>query len=167
MSDAMLKSGTLKGPQGHNYSRVYAHYLGPIRWSLNKLLEIGIFRGESVRMWEMYFSRPEVDLHFIDINPGKIGYNSTRSHYHFMSQIDKPKLRELGQQFGPFDVIIDDAGHFSEQIISSFQSLFEFVKPGNLFLTIIGILTRKNTTFYLLFSRNYSCKLLIFHKLEH
>jgi demethylmacrocin O-methyltransferase len=81
-----------------------------------------------VKLWERYF--PSADLHFVDVTAENIRYNSSRSHYHFIEQTNGTQLKELGQRYGPFDVILDDGGHWSEQIIISFEALVEFVKPG-------------------------------------
>uniref|UniRef100_A0A183BUB2 Class I SAM-dependent methyltransferase n=1 Tax=Globodera pallida TaxID=36090 RepID=A0A183BUB2_GLOPA len=114
---------TDKGARIHNYTGVYYRYFGPIRHKALKFLEIGLFKGSSVKMWEQYF--PNAELHFVDITDQYLEYRSTRSKYHFLDQSNMTQLREFtAENGGPFDIIIDDGGHMPYQIIPSFQALF-------------------------------------------
>jgi hypothetical protein len=51
-----LASGTDKSSAGHNYTKIYAKYFASLKDKPIKFLEIGIFQGNSVKMWEDYFS---------------------------------------------------------------------------------------------------------------
>lgn len=96
------KYGTDKGSSGHNYTMVYAKYFSPIKEARFKFLEIGIWKGSSVRLWESYF--PNAELHFIDINPDIIEYHSTRSAYHFVDQSNGPALTRLAESLGGISI---------------------------------------------------------------
>ena len=102
----VLETGTDKSSAFHNYTRIYSKYLSKFKAAPIKFLEIGIYYGNSVKLWERYF--PNADLHFIDIDPNQIHYHSIRSHYHFVDQANKKALSNfvIGEG-GDFDVIID------------------------------------------------------------
>ncbi len=132
MDTLALNAGTDKSSAFHNYTSVYSKYFDKIKNDRLVFLEIGIYKGDSVKLWENYF--PNADLHFIDITSEYIQYNSTRSHYHFLNQKNVLALEALGKDVGPFDIIIDDGGHTMTQQITSFKALFPFVKPGGMYV---------------------------------
>ena len=75
----------------------------------------------------------------IDINPecanfaGKYGENE--ANVRIGDQGDRAFLQEITQEFGPFDVVIDDGSHFSSHIIKSFTFLFpNALRPDGLYL---------------------------------
>jgi hypothetical protein len=128
-----LETGTDKSSAYHNYTRVYSQYFAKFKDQPLKFLEIGIQYGNSVKLWERYF--PNAELHFIDIDPTAIRYQSTRSHYHFINQTDWQGLVNFGIHVGgDFDIIIDDGGHRMDQVINSFHALFSFLKPGSFYI---------------------------------
>lgn len=128
-----LEAETDKSSVYHNYTRIYSKYLSVYRKERVKLLELGIRYGASVKLWENYF--PHGDLHFIDIDPAQIQYHSAKSHYHFIDQANGAALIKFGiAAGGDFDVIIDDASHLMQPTITSFNSLFPFLKRGGVYI---------------------------------
>lgn len=143
MDSIALSVGTVKASfQGNithnnggvNYTYIYPKYFAHLRHNRINFLEIGIFKGQSVRLWEQYF--PNAELHFIDIEERKhvIEYFSARSQYHFIDNKDSERLRKFALAFGPFDFIVDDADHSMLGQITSFEVLFPFVKPGGIYI---------------------------------
>lgn len=126
-------AGTDKSSIYHNYTEVYAQYFKDIKNTNLKFLEIGIFKGDSVKMWENYF--PNADLHFMDITNARITHYSDRSKYYYLDQSNPAQLYKFGKEVGgDFDVIIDDGGHTMEQQIISFHNLFPLLKSGGLYI---------------------------------
>ncbi|MBA2369268.1 MAG: hypothetical protein H0V82_09635 [Candidatus Protochlamydia sp.] len=132
MDGIALAAGTDKSSAYHNYTKVYSQYFKNCRNQPIKFLEIGIYKGDSVKFWEGYFSI--ADLHFIDITNQYLLYQSNRSKYHFIDQSNIPKLQQFASKEGPFDIILDDGGHTMVQQISSFLALFSSVKKGGLYI---------------------------------
>jgi hypothetical protein len=132
LSKYALEFDTDKGPKGHNYTAIYPKYFSSLRKKPINFLEIGLYKGNSAKLWEHYF--PRAELHFVDQTSKHLQYYSKRSKYHFMNQTDKPKMRRLGHLYGPFDIIIDDAAHTSEDIITTFELMLPFVKPGGMYI---------------------------------
>jgi hypothetical protein len=127
-----LLSGADKGSNYHNYTAIYSQHFCNLRHEPIKFLEIGIYTGKSVAMWENYFTNAE--LHFMDITFERVQYFSPRSKYHLLDQQDRAALKHFAHQVGQFDIILDDGGHTMEQQISSFVSLFPHVKKGGMYI---------------------------------
>lgn len=128
-----LAAGTDKSSAFHNYTKVYADFFGPVRNEPLVFLELGIYKGNSVKLWESYF--PNATLYFIDNTPSYIEYFSRRSHYHFMDQTDWYTLHAFARSVGgEFDIILDDCGHTMVGQIGSFQTFFPYIKSGGLYV---------------------------------
>ncbi|MBA3958535.1 MAG: hypothetical protein H0X51_09130 [Parachlamydiaceae bacterium] len=128
-----VQAGTDKSSVFHNYTKVYARYFQALREQPMKFLEIGIFQGNSVKLWESYFTK--ADLHFIDIDNSRIQYFSERSHYYFLDQANSVALNSFAAGLGgDFDIIIDDGGHLMDQQIISFKTLFPYLKSGGYYV---------------------------------
>jgi hypothetical protein len=128
-----MKFETDKSPLCHNYTRIYESYFRHIKKKPIKFLEIGIFQGSSVRMWEEYF--PKADLHFIDITYEHMLLQPKRASLYLCDQSKKEDLEALIEKIGgEFDVIIDDGGHYMDQQIISFETLFPHLKSGGLYV---------------------------------
>lgn len=133
MDAIALKAGADKGSYYHNYTETYSRYFAPLKDQPIKFLEIGIYQGASVKLWEEYF--PNADLHFMDITLAAVQYSSARSHYHLCNQESAAELQRFIQTTGGnFDVIIDDGGHTMNQQITSFVTLFPHVKSGGMYI---------------------------------
>ena len=128
-----VRVGADKGSFYHNYTEVYSQYFSPLKDKPIKFLEIGIYKGASVKLWEEYFKA--ADLHFMDITFQNAEYFSNRSQYHLCNQESIAELRNLiNTTGGDFDVILDDGGHTMNQQITSFKTLFPHVKSGGMYI---------------------------------
>lgn len=133
LNSIALASGADKSSNYHNYTEVYSQYFDPIKDLPFKFLEIGIYRGNSVKLWEDYF--PNAELHFIDITYDHVHYFSKRSQYHLVDQQNRTALQKFAQETGgAFDIILDDGGHTMQQQIISFVTLFPHVKKGGMYI---------------------------------
>lgn len=122
-----LECGTDKSSKGHNYAPYYELFFDPLMYKPINLLEIGIDKGDSVRMWQEYF--PHSEIHGIDIR-GDYGYlQGIKTHV--VDHSKKEELLSFGLQYDQyFDIIIEDGSHMSEDSINTFQTLFPYLKPG-------------------------------------
>ena len=117
----------------HSYIPLYEQHLRPLRRKPITLLEIGIggydqptWGGASLRMWRDYFRRGEI--HGVDVYRKVI--DEPRIHVHKGNQTNTEFLHGLGSDCGPFDVIIDDGSHVARDIRTSFEVLFNYLRPG-------------------------------------
>lgn len=122
----------------HGYTIHLATHFQPMRLLPIKLLEIGVGGGESIRTWLEYFPNARVfgvdNVH--STNPWNTPKESPDDRYTFIQGPQEDPVFWacfLADHHGDWDVVIDDGGHFSEQIIPSFNCLWPFVKAGGLY----------------------------------
>ena len=127
-----LKCGTDKATSFHGYLDFYERFFRDLREEPIKLLEIGVFHGQSVKMWSEYF--PLGRIIGVDINPGARKYADKRILIEIADQSNIGHLVRLGTQYGPFDIIIEDGSHMWEHQIISLKYLYPFVKPGGFYV---------------------------------
>lgn len=120
----------------HSYLHVYEKLLEPYRETALNVLEIGIFKGDSLRMWFEYFTKANIygidesltpvdgmaDLkplieEIVNSEPYSRLFNT---HIHIF---DAENEEEINKRFRniKFDVIIEDANHSIEQQINLYN----------------------------------------------
>jgi len=125
--------GTDKSSKVHDYCRKYEKYFSFKRDEPLTILEIGVLKGESLRMWKEYY--PQSQIIGIDIEPAsKLYSEEERIIIEIGSQTDPEFLKTISQKYGPFDMILDDGSHVNSDVIYSFQYLFDSVKPGGIYV---------------------------------
>lgn len=124
--------GTDKSSRAHGYLDFYERFFAEIKYENIKLLEIGVFTGQSARMWELYF--PFGQITGLDINPITLKYGKGRVKVVLADQSDEQQLTEIGEERGGFDIIIDDGSHIWEHQKISFRSLFRFLVSGGFYV---------------------------------
>lgn len=110
-----------------HYLPVYDRLLAHLEGQKVSFLEIGVFRGGSVRMWRDFFA-PGSSVAFIDIDPACKALELPGTDILISDQTDAAFLTGLGAKKGPFDLIVDDGGHKMHQQIASFRALWPHLK---------------------------------------
>lgn len=105
-----------------HYFPIYEKHFGSIRNKPIKILEIGILNGGSLEMWRYYF--PEATIVGIDINPNCKQHEQEGINVRIGDQTDENFLQSLIDEFGTFDLIIDDGSHHVAHVNKTFQFLF-------------------------------------------
>jgi predicted O-methyltransferase YrrM len=124
--------GTDKASGRHDFARLYERLLWRRRLRPVRVLEIGVYRGASLRMWAAYFPRGEV--HGIDIDPTARQYAADRITIHIGDGSSQEVLAPiLAQAGGSFDVIVDDGSHRYEHQHPSLLALWPHLAPGGLY----------------------------------
>jgi hypothetical protein len=118
----------------HHYLELYDPILS--RWTDRevKLLEIGVRRGGSLKLWRDYFPRGVIVG--IDLKLPESFVAGERIQVFEGSQADTRFLSEVVTKTAPegFDIIIDDASHIGELTKITFWHLFDHhLKPGGLY----------------------------------
>jgi len=124
--------GTDKSSDKHNYCVKYEKYLPFNRYDKLNILEIGVLDGKSLLTWKDYYYRS--DILGIDINPDCKKYKEDRIFVEIGSQADDKFLNQISNEYGPFDFILDDGSHLNEHVIYSFETLFQYVKSGGMYI---------------------------------
>lgn len=149
LTDIANRQKTDKGTEHfekHGYTEVYDQYIPET--GKYKLLEIGIYHGDSLRMWEEY--NPELEIHALDIDRNVNQWIQQPNPYHIYigDQTDPFMIDEIAKNGGPFDFIIDDGSHVGQHITASFKMLWYHLKPeGYYFIEDLhaGHASRENT----------------------
>ena len=118
---------------GHAYTDVYERLLRSRRHEPLRLLELGVWRGASLRMWEAYF--PKAEIVGIENLPDIVEEEFDRAQVIIGDATDAKLLKEVANKFkgAKIDIIIDDASHVLEQQIASFEALFPHLEEGGLY----------------------------------
>lgn len=120
----------------HHYFDLYDRYFGKYRDRPIRMLEIGVFRGGSLRMWKEYF-HPDSTIVGIDIDKSCAAHEIADRNVFVRigSQADPNFLAEVNGEFGPFDIILDDGSHKTHHQIISFGALFrDALKDGGCYM---------------------------------
>ena len=117
------------GPLVHkwrHYLAVYDRHLARFRKSDRsaplRLLEIGVFRGGSLKLWRTYFG-PNAVIFGIDIDEGCRRFNGQDAQVRVGSQTDVQFLLETVKEMGGLDIVIDDGSHIAKSSKRDVQML--------------------------------------------
>ena len=126
LDECALKHGTDKSSRFHDYCHIYERELPK---KVRVLVELGVLRGASIRMWRDYY--PDASIFGVDIDDISLSEA-------FFIQCDLSKagnLTNLCQQLGDeVEVLIDDAGHESYNQFLAFNHLWPCIKPGGVYV---------------------------------
>ena len=116
----------------HNYVELYETFFAPKRHEVTRLLEIGVQKGHSMRLWEDYF--PTARIFGVDIVDSS-QHDTGRITTFIADQASREQLGEFLLAHGSrFDIIIDDGGHRMDQQQISFGVLFPHLRSGGLYV---------------------------------
>lgn len=101
----------------HGYCPFYEQYLPK---NPKKLLEIGVLKGASIRMWREYF--PDCEIHALDLFEENPIPDIEEATFHKGNQCDWLMLEWLRKE--NFDIIVDDGSHNSRDQLITFFGLF-------------------------------------------
>jgi len=128
LADIGKKYPTSKNITG--FIEIYEKYLKDYRDKEIKLLEIGVDKGDSLRLWREYFTNAKICG--IDIKQKK--FNIDGVDILCGDQCDHEFLKSIVEKYKNFDIIIDDGSHVSKHIIKSLEFLFNYLKQNGLYI---------------------------------
>ena len=114
----------------HGFIEIYHKYFSNLKDHKINILEIGVERGDSLRMWREYFTNATICA--IDLHDRNISVNNTEIL--IGDQSDYIFLQSLVNKYKKFDIIIDDGSHQSKHIISSFNFLFKHLSDDGIYV---------------------------------
>lgn len=122
----------IDGHESHKYTQIYFEIFNPIKGEVKNVLEIGVEKGSSLRMWRDFF--PNALVYGIDSKEKclfqgdkiKSFLGSQEKPVTIRNQIDKLKCK--------FDIIIDDGSHIHEHQQKTLAAIFKFLKSGGLYI---------------------------------
>lgn len=128
LNDLGLKYDTDKASSGHNYLGTYEKFL-PYT-GVSCLVEIGVFKGGSLRMWEEYY--PSAKIIGIDIDPNYL-FNDGRIQCLECDTRDLAKLKGL-IDWSMVDVVVEDGSHKWCDQLNMFYTLFPLLPSGAVYI---------------------------------
>lgn len=126
-----IETGTDKNSKCHAYSQYYSLFFEPIRFKELNLLEVGVYHGDSLRLWREYF--PNAMILGADIVDSS-KHDEERIKTIIMDQSSGASLNLFKAAHEYQDIIILDGSHKSYDDILSFEVLWSHLKPGGFFV---------------------------------
>jgi cephalosporin hydroxylase len=116
-----------------HYFPIYERHLAPFRNRTITVLEIGVFKGGSLQMWQRFLG-PMATIVGIDINPECKQHEEPGIHVRIGDQSDPKFLQSLIDEFGTFDIVIDDGSHRMQHLLKSFEFLYPRIAKNGLYI---------------------------------
>lgn len=116
---------------GHGYVSHYAKHLPE---KCESLLEIGAFKGASLRMWKDLYPKTKISCFDLFLDPDNISKEEVEAMGITAYKGDQGYPEQLAQVQGEFDVIVEDGSHRSDHQIITFKTLWPRVKPGGVYV---------------------------------
>jgi hypothetical protein len=97
------------------------------------ILEIGVYSGGSLEMWQDYFG-PRARIYGVDLAPECKAYESPSVRIFTGDQADRAFWHNFRQQVPVLDIVIDDGGHQPTQQVISLEELLPHLRQGGVYL---------------------------------
>ena len=114
----------------HNYLQKYEFFLRDWKEKSLRLLELGVFKGGSERMWKRYF--PRAQIFGVDIDEACRVYAEERIEIR-IGDLSQDEMLESLKEIRPH-IIVDDASHFWSHQIKALFALFPALPSGGIYI---------------------------------
>lgn len=118
----------------HLYTDYYEELFRGLLRKPVKILEIGVDGGGSLKMWHDWFYHQDTRIYGIEIqDKGLVLYPKTQL---FITDATSPNaVFDITRAVGPFDIIIEDASHYTKDQKTLLEQWFPHLKPGGIWIT--------------------------------
>ena len=116
-----------------HYMDIYDQLLSDWQGRDISFLEIGVYKGGSLRMWRDFFA-PTARMTFLDIDPACKALELPGTEIRIGDQTNAAFLASVARDRGPFRLIVDDGGHKMHQQITSFQILWPHLADRGIYI---------------------------------
>lgn len=96
------------------------------------LIELGVGLGGSLQLWKKFFG-PHAVIVGIDINQDLKQFEEDQIHIRIGSQSDTGFLKNVIDEFGLPDVVIDDGSHIMNDVNASFDFLYPLIVKNGVY----------------------------------
>ena len=103
---------------------IYERHFAYLKSKPIRLLEVGVFNGESLDYFAQYFTHKNTTILGVDV---KLPEDRTDKR---ISMVEMDQRDTALGNFGDFDIILDDASHEAHLTRETFNILWPHVKPG-------------------------------------
>ncbi len=114
----------------YGFLDIYENYFKNLRNKNLNILEIGVDKGDSLRLWREYF----INSRICGLDIDKKDFVIQNVEIYQGDQNDKILLNKIAKKYGKFDIIIDDGSHVSKHIINSFNYLFDHLRQDGIYI---------------------------------
>lgn len=128
---------TLEVHKWHHYLDIYDFHFRRFKNKNPIILEVGVFKGGSLEMWNYYFDNKckiygvDIDKNCLEI-PNKLKSNNI--NISIGDQSNRNFWREFIKDKPKFDIIIEDGGHQMLQQIITYEELIGHVSDNGVYL---------------------------------
>lgn len=119
----------------HHYFPIYHKHFSRFVGCPVNVLEIGVSKGGSLKMWKKYFGN-KAQVYGVDIDPNAKAFEDKEEGIHVFigDQSDRVFLENLMRQLPSIDILIDDGGHTTHQQITTFSVCYDKISDNGVFL---------------------------------
>lgn len=117
----------------NHYFESYERHFARFRGHEVHVLEIGIYSGGSLEMWQNYFG-PGCKIYGVDIEPRCKAYETESVRVFLGDQADRIFWKRFRKEVPALDIVIDDGGHIPSQQIVSLEELLPHLRPGGVYV---------------------------------
>jgi hypothetical protein len=118
------------GENCHDFLRKYEFFLKPLKHEAFTLLELGVFKGASLRTWADYFTKASI----VGVDCEEVTRNEEGGRIKVViGNIAEAPFLESLKELQP-RVIIDDASHWWPDQIRSLFVLYESLASGGIYI---------------------------------
>ena len=121
-----------------HYFDIYEENFSKYRGKKITVLEIGVFRGGSLKMWQNYFGE-QINLIGIDIDPSCKKFEEKNIKNYIGNQTDEKFLLSVLNDNEKPEIIIDDGGHTSnqQQVLIFYMNILRIMEYTNKIHTLL------------------------------
>lgn len=116
-----------------HYLDVYHRYLARFRGLSVTMIEIGVLRGGSLRMWRDYLG-PQAIIVGVDIDPECARFRESGIEIVIGDQGDREFLRSLLVRFPAPTILLDDGGHKMHEQIATFEEFYPYIQADGVYI---------------------------------
>ncbi len=116
-----------------HYFPIYERYLKDFVNKSVLMIEIGVMKGGSLKMWKKYLG-PFATIVGIDINPDCMKYRDAQCAVCIGDQSDFKFLGRIIKEFGTPDIVIDDGSHKMDDMYNTFQFLYPLLNNNGVYI---------------------------------
>lgn len=118
------------------YFEIYERHLEKFRFKDVTLIEVGVQKGGSLEMWSRWINCPNSKIIGVDIDPecANLKYEQSNIEVHIADQKDMVFWDSLVSKNPKINIFIDDAGHYCDAQISTFEKIFPLLPVGSVYI---------------------------------
>lgn len=119
----------------HGYGKYYDMFFTNFRHKDIKVLEVGIYKGNSIKAWREYFTKASIfGVDNGSVVPVDMDLNALDKVKVETIDVFKPEFPEFVSNNGPFDIIVDDCSHKLDNQEIIFKTTYDHLNKGGVYV---------------------------------